>query len=492
MKTEKSSDEATKSQRQAQALADEIRVAQAVQLHASAPVLVVGNCMGLMNVLLVGYEVALSSGAIYLVGVQLIMLIPVARSYFRLRNKPRPSRVSKRRIRVLEINSMVQGLIWSGIIVLMMSGEDTTAATLLLFISYVMVYGGAMILSTMPRAALGFSGPIAIASIGAAIYFQILLSWILIVFAVFGSLTVLWAVWDNWRRLANEVRLFVENVEAEAERSRTMEKISAQLGKYMSTQLFNSIFSGTQKVEIASKRKKLTVFFSDIVNFTEITDQLESEELTALLNRYLTEMSKIALDHGGTIDKFIGDAIVVYFGDPDSQGVKKDADQCLRMAIAMQARVRELKHEWQDMGLERTFELRIGINTGYCTVGNFGSEDRMDYTIVGSEVNLAARLESASDVGGILLANETNSLVKNWVQTVENESISVKGFQRPVRNFRVDGAMSDADIAAEVITKTSDGFSLKIDMGKMSPQSSENAENALSDALKQLQGKARD
>src|SRR5207248_2724131 len=112
-------------------------------------------------------------------------------------------------------------------------------------------------------------------------------------------------------------------------------------------------------------RKKLTVFFSDIVNFTATTDDLESEELTALLNHYLTEMSKIALEHGATIDKYIGDAILAFFGDPETKGIREDARACVDMAIAMQRRMGELQSEWLDTGLERPFQLRIGISTGY-------------------------------------------------------------------------------------------------------------------------------
>ena len=180
--------------------------------------------------------------------------------------------------------------------------------------------------------------------------------------------------------------------------------LSTKLSKYLSPQVYSSIFTGQRSVEIASNRKKLTVFFSDIVDFTATTDDLESEELTALLNRYLTEMSKIALEHGATIDKYIGDAILLFFGDPETKGIKEDAIACVSMAIAMQRRMRELQSEWRDAGLEKPFQLRIGISTGYCTVGNFGSDDRMDYTIIGNEVNLASRLQSHAEPGGILSA----------------------------------------------------------------------------------------
>ncbi|MDN3721658.1 adenylate/guanylate cyclase domain-containing protein [Roseibium salinum] len=111
-----------------------------------------------------------------------------------------------------------------------------------------------------------------------------------------------------------------------------------------------------------------------MVGFTETADRLESEELTQLLNHYLSEMSDIALEHGATIDKYIGDGLVIFFGDPDTQGVKQDALQCARMALAMQRRMAELQWTWRDAGIGQPLRCRMGINTGFCTVGNFGSE----------------------------------------------------------------------------------------------------------------------
>jgi class 3 adenylate cyclase len=199
------------------------------------------------------------------------------------------------------------------------------------------------------------------------------------------------------------------------EKNRTLESLSSKLSKYLSPQLYKSIFSGEKTVEVASQRKKMTIFFSDIAGFTETTDLLESEELTTLLNQYLREMSAIAFEHGATIDKFIGDAIMLFFGDPETKGTREDAIACVRMAIAMQQRMRDLQAEWRERGQEHVFQLRIGINTGFCTVGNFGSEARMDYTIIGGEVNLAARLQVHAELGGILLAHETYALVKDEV-----------------------------------------------------------------------------
>ena len=269
--------------------------------------------------------------------------------------------------------------------------------------------------------------------------------------------------------------------------NRSLERVSSQLAKYISPQLYQAILSGEQEVKVESKRKKLTVFFSDIVGFTETTDQLQSEELTALLNEYLTEMSKIAQAHGANFDKFIGDAIVLYFGDPDTRGVKEDATQCVQMAIAMQQRMRELRQRWIELGLERPFEMRIGINTGYCTVGNFGSEDRMDYTIIGGEVNLAARLESLADEGGILLAHETWSLVKDWAMTEQAETVSVKGIAKPVATYRVLGTYSDLEAEGRIIHHGSDVLNLTIDRENLTTKSRKEAIRLLKSALDTLE-----
>ena len=208
------------------------------------------------------------------------------------------------------------------------------------------------------------------------------------------------------------------------------------------------------------------MFFSDIADFTETTDKLESEELTNLLNQYLTEMSKIALAHGATIDKYIGDAIMLFFGDPKTEGVKQDAKNCVLMAIAMQRRMSELQVEWREAGLERPFQLRIGINTGFCTVGNFGSEDRMDYTIIGNEVNLASRLQSHAEVGGILISHEIYSLVKDIVAATEQTPVHAKGFVEPIRNYKVLGRYDDLVQQGQIIREERDGLRFLLDLQK--------------------------
>jgi adenylate cyclase len=225
------------------------------------------------------------------------------------------------------------------------------------------------------------------------------------------------------------------------------------------------------------------VFFSDVAAFTETTENLESEELTEVLNHYLTEMSAIALEHGATIDKYIGDAMLLFFGDPETRGVKEDAKACVEMAIAMQRRMRQLEQEWRQRGLERPFRIRMGISTGFCTVGNFGSQDRMDYTIIGNEVNLASRLESAAEPGSILLANETNALVQDIVLTEEQPPITVKGFLRPINTFKVVGTYGELIDTGQIVLQERDGLRVLVDLSK---QDKSEAIAILEEVLSQL------
>ena len=267
------------------------------------------------------------------------------------------------------------------------------------------------------------------------------------------------------------------------EQNRVLEVLSSKLSKYLSPQVYQSIFAGKQSVEISSKRKKLTIFFSDIAGFTETTDNLESEELTDVLNQYLTEMSTIALAHGATVDKYIGDAMLLFFGDPESRGVVEDAKACVTMAIAMQRRMRELEGEWRSRGLERPFRIRVGISTGFCTVGNFGSKDRMDYTIIGNEVNLAARLQSAVEPGGILLSHETNALVQDIVLTEEFPPMTVKGFLKPIKTYKVLGTYKELVDDGRVVLQERDGLRVLVDLTK---QVSSEAIKVLEDVLAEL------
>ena len=214
--------------------------------------------------------------------------------------------------------------------------------------------------------------------------------------------------------------------------------LTDKLSKYLSPQLYNILFSGYETTSASSSRKKLTIFFSDLVEFTRLSDKLEPEVLTEMVNFYLTEMSDIALESGGTIDKYIGDAILIFFGDPESSGHQEDAIKCVSMAINMQKRMKDLRNTWiKDFGLEEPLSARIGISTGYCSVGNFGSASRLDYTVIGSAVNLAARLQTSCKEDGILLSKDTYWQVKEKFQCSNAGKIEVKGFSEAISTYEV-------------------------------------------------------
>ncbi|TIT02568.1 adenylate/guanylate cyclase domain-containing protein, partial [Mesorhizobium sp.] len=276
-----------------------------------------------------------------------------------------------------------------------------------------------------------------------------------------------------------------------AEKSAALEALSSKLAKYLAPQVYNSIFTGRQDVRIASQRKKLTICFSDIAGFTETTDKMESEVLTQLLNHYLTEMSKIASDHGATIDKYVGDAILMFFGDPETRGVKEDAFACVQMALAMQTRMSELAEIWRDIGIETPLRCRIGIHTDYCTVGNFGSEDRMDYTIIGGAVNLASRLEQEAQPGTVLISYETFAQVKDMIDCDELGHIHVKGIAYPFATYRVIDLKANLVAAHRAVRTELPHLRLEAEPELMSADERDQAATALRDVLDQLCHKPR-
>ncbi|HPA71788.1 MAG TPA: adenylate/guanylate cyclase domain-containing protein [Spirochaetota bacterium] len=243
-------------------------------------------------------------------------------------------------------------------------------------------------------------------------------------------------------RFDNLNRTLEEKVEARTlelrETNSRLEGIGERMRRYLPVQLVDSIISEKKRDDISTERRKITVFFSDIKDFTATTDSLEAEELSNLLNEYLTEMTAIANRWGGTIDKFVGDAVMVFFGAPESRGESEDALSCVKMAIEMQERMRVLREKWYERGIEHPLEIRIGINTGVATVGDFGAWERLSYTAIGGQVNLAARLESACEPGGILISHSTWALVKDEIRCERRDAkLSVKGIHRELTVYDV-------------------------------------------------------
>jgi len=207
-----------------------------------------------------------------------------------------------------------------------------------------------------------------------------------------------------------------------------------ELRRYLSPNITERILANGSDFNKISHRKLMTVLFSDIRGFSDLTDSLEPEEISFLLNNYLSEMIKLIHKYEGTLDKIIGDGIMVFFGDPVS--IPDHAQRAVLLAIDMQKKKpNQLKDEWLSYGYD--LNIGIGINTGYMTVGNIGSEFHRDYTVIGNQVNVAARLESKAKPGEILITQRTYSKTKGIATFEEGGRFKLKGIHSPVAVYRV-------------------------------------------------------
>jgi adenylate cyclase len=261
-----------------------------------------------------------------------------------------------------------------------------------------------------------------------------------------------------------------------------------KLSRYLPPTVWKAINQGKEET-LQAERKKLSIFFSDIKDFSQLAEEIEAEALNELLNHYLTEMSKIVTQHGGTIDKFMGDAIMVLFGDSNSQGVKTDCLKCVSMAIAMKKKMRSLQLEWFNQGIKKPLQIRMGINTGYCTVGTFGTSSHLDYTVLGTQVNLASRLESAAEPDEILISHETWSLTKEVVMCRDKGEINVKGFAQPVKVYQVADFRKDLGKNQSYFEDRAEGFSMYLDLDKVRNYDKEKVIESLEKAAERLRDK---
>jgi adenylate cyclase len=213
--------------------------------------------------------------------------------------------------------------------------------------------------------------------------------------------------------------------------------LGEKYSSYLSNELVEGIKAGSIETSINSQKKKLSVFFSDIQGFTKKSEEMDADDLTYALNYYFESMARIIAKYKGTLDKFIGDAVMVFFGDPESFGDIQDAHACVAMAIEMQQAIPSIEAEWKSKGINQDLKIRIGISTGICTVGNFGSTSHLTYTIFGNNVNLAARLESNGIPGGVVISEETYKLVQAKFKCEALEPLALKGIANKVQAYKV-------------------------------------------------------
>ena len=200
---------------------------------------------------------------------------------------------------------------------------------------------------------------------------------------------------------------------------------------YLSREVIDEVLRDTSKLKLGGERRELTVLFSDIRGFTTISEKLDPGALTELLNQYLTPMTEIVFANQGTLDKYIGDALMAFFGAPVP--FADHAHSACRAALEMMEQLRRLDEQWEARGLP-TLEIGIGINTGEVSVGNMGSASRFDYTVIGDNVNLASRLEGLNKAYGthILISQSTRQAVGGHFTCRLVDSVRVKGKQLPV------------------------------------------------------------
>jgi len=226
--------------------------------------------------------------------------------------------------------------------------------------------------------------------------------------------------------------------------------IKEAFGQYLAPAIVKQLMEDPSMLKLGGEKKVLTAFFSDIEGFATISENLSPEEMVELLNLYLTEMTNIVLKYEGTVDKFVGDAIIAFFGAPIS--LEDHARRSCFAALDMQRRLDKLRKQWREKG-NPELRMRVGINTGEIVVGNMGSLTRMDYTMMGDSVNLASRLEGANKQYHTYttISESTYEQAKDDIEARELDSIRVVGKIQPVKIYELLGRTGEIEPAINSI-----------------------------------------
>lgn len=241
--------------------------------------------------------------------------------------------------------------------------------------------------------------------------------------------------------------------------SREKAMVTQTFGRYVSPQVVDHLMKNPDLIRLGGEKKTLTVMFSDIRSFTTLSESLDPEALVHLLNEYLTEMTAVVFENGGVVDKFIGDAIMALFGAPVYSD--EHPKQGVRTALGMLKRLKVLTDGWKAQG-RPVIDIGIGLNTGVMTVGNMGSEQRFDYTVIGDSVNLASRLEGLNKQYGtrIIVSEFTRGYLDDEFVCRELDLVRVKGKKEPVKIFEVLGLAAEAGVWAPFLTRFQEGLRL--------------------------------
>ena len=253
----------------------------------------------------------------------------------------------------------------------------------------------------------------------------------------FGRLTVnLNRTSDQLSELYSDLSTLNADLERKVDDQLDQLRRAEQLRRYLAPQVADAVLEGGATVSLTSTRRNLTILFANIRGFTSLSERVEPEDLIDGLNQHFTVMTDIVFRHDGTLDKYIGDGILAFFGDPIP--FEDHAERAVATALEMRQRLRSLRSKWT---LQRDEELNvgIGISTGYVTVGNIGSATRTEYTVIGNHVRLASHLAQIAGPDQILISDQTLAVpeVRERVHAVSLEAITLEGFRQPVNIFEI-------------------------------------------------------
>jgi class 3 adenylate cyclase len=238
----------------------------------------------------------------------------------------------------------------------------------------------------------------------------------------------------------SEIQARVNNlIRARAQERELRQLQKEKIARFLPRNVADMILSGKHDEFLKGHRKEISVVFIDLRGFTAFVENSDPEDVMTILREYQTAMGHLVSEYGGTLERFIGDAVMVYFNDPLS--CPNHARQAVRMAIAMRQAIAALQKEWERRGIQ--LGAGIGIATGYATIGAVGFEDRLDYAAIGSVTNLAARLCSEAEHGQILLSERVRYLVNDHILTEPVGNLTLKGFHKPVLTYNVTGLADD-------------------------------------------------
>lgn len=245
--------------------------------------------------------------------------------------------------------------------------------------------------------------------------------------------------------LYSELTALNQNLENTIEEQLSQLRRTEELRRYVSPQVADAIVVEGSRLTLTPTRRNLTILVSDIRGFTEMAERMEPEELVDALNQYFTALTEVVFSHGGTLDKYLGDGILAFFGDPIP--FEDHAERAVATAFGTQEVLERLRSKWM-LKYDEELTVGIGISTGYVTVGNIGSENRIEYTVIGNHVNVASRLATIALPGQILVTDRTMAAVRDYVTGTEVETMTLKGVQRPLRIFEI--SQREAEVPSDL------------------------------------------